>query len=329
MEPSLPKSATGSNVASSGAVFVATDLGRPADVAIVEGHARAAAEGKPLTVCHVLRRSLHAEFVLPGMPAGLQEPHPVLRSTASYLLRRRVARLTGRTDRQFEALIGTGTPDEVIVAAADERRASLVVVGGHPRERLEHPLLGSVTERVVRLAHGPVLVARSGRKDGPVLAATDFSDPAIPAISAAATEARRRGVRLILIHSLERSISGVDPYPVDLDGPWAGIESGSILERRQSAMSQLQAIRSRLQLDAEIRVAEGSPSEAILRAAEASSASLIVVGSKGKTGWRRVLLGSVAESVVQRARGSVLVVRLASSAVGAARGESRKASADG
>jgi len=49
---------------------------------------------------------------------------------------------------------------------------------------------------------------------------------------------------------------------------------------------------------------------AIVAAAEERGAGLIVVGSKGKTGWRRVLLGSVAESVVQRARCSVLVVRL-------------------
>jgi nucleotide-binding universal stress UspA family protein len=308
MESRLPTGPTGS-------VLVATDLSRHSDDAIVAGHERAAAEGKGLTVCYVIRRSLHAEMVLPGMPEAPEDFPPVLRSTAAYRLRRRVANLTGRTDREYEALIETGAPDQAILAAADERGASLIVVGGHPRERLEHPLLGSVPDRVVRLAHVPVLVARSSREDGPVLAATDFSDPAIPAISAAAAEARRRGVRMILFHSLERPISGVDPVPVDLDGPWTGMHTRSILERRQSALERLQAIRSRLDLEGEILVAEGSASDAILRAADGSRASLIVVGSKGKTGWRRVLLGSVAESVVQRARCSVLVVRLAPTAV--------------
>jgi nucleotide-binding universal stress UspA family protein len=315
MRSSPQKSPLPSKIARPGGVFVATDLGRHADDAIVAGEERATAEKKDLTVCYVIRRSIHAEMVLPGMPTAPQDFPPVLKSTAAYRLRKRVAKLTGRTERQFEALVETGAPDEAILAAADDRRASLIVVGGHPRERLDHPLLGSVTERVVRLAHVPVLVARSSRADGPVLVATDFSDPAVPAISAAAAEARRRGVRTILIHSLERSVSGVDPVPVDLDGPWTGMQARSILERRKIALERLQAIRSEMSFEGEILVAEGSASDAILRAAEVARASLIVVGSKGKTGWRRVLLGSVAESVVQRASCSVLVVRLAHTAV--------------
>jgi nucleotide-binding universal stress UspA family protein len=321
MESNPPERPTRTNAAPSGAVFVATDLRGHADAAIVEGHERAAAEGRALIVCHVIQRSLHADVLLPGMtPLPLETP-PVLRSTAAYRLRKRVARLTGRTDRQFEALIEIGTPDEMIVSAADRRRAALVIVGGHPPGRLEH-LHGSVTDRVVRLAHVPVLVARRERKDGPVVAATDFSDPAIPAISAAAMEARRCGVRLILLHSLEPPVSGIDPIPVDLDGPWTGAEVTPMLELRRSALSRLEGIRDRLPFDGDLVVAEGSASEAILRASESSRASLIVVGSKGKTGWRRVLLGSVAESVVRRAGCSVLVVRLGSRAA-PARGRQR------
>lgn len=56
-------------------------------------------------------------------------------------------------------------------------------------------------------------------------------------------------------------------------------------------------------------VASGSPAEEILRAAERQRADLVVMGSKGLTGLKRVLLGSVSRKVARHAPCSVLVVR--------------------
>ncbi len=300
----------------SGTVFVATDLAGDTDSSeltdalILEGHERARAEKRPLTVCHVIRNALRADPLLPGLREGFVDGLPVLREVALQKVRACVAQCTGRVESEYEALIEDGSPAARIVDAAEARAASLIVVGAHPPERHNHRLIGSVTERVVRHAHGPVLVLRPGPRDGPVLVATDFSDPAAPAIAAAAGEARRRRVPLALLHSLEIAIAGESPREDLPAGSAVGLPLDVFLELRDAAKARLQKIHDEIELEGEVLVDVGPASTAILQAAEAWGASLVVVGTKGRTGWSRVLLGSVAESVVHAAPCSVLVVRL-------------------
>jgi nucleotide-binding universal stress UspA family protein len=263
-----------------------------------------------LTVCHVIRNSLRADPLLPGLREGFVDGLPALRDVALRKVRARVARCTGRVESEYEALIEDGSPSARIVDAAEARSASLVVVGAHPRERHNHRLIGSVTERVVRHAHCPVLVLRPGPSDGPVLVATDFSDPAASAVAAAAGEARRRRAPLAILHCLEVAISGGSPREDPLGGSAVGLPLDALLELRDAARARLQALRAKLDLAADLVVAVGPASQAILQAVEDRGASLVVVGTKGRTGWKRVLLGSVAESVVQAAPCSVLVARV-------------------
>src|SRR6185437_12328429 len=116
---------------------------------------------------------------------------------------------TGRDLSAFRVVVDTGSPDAGIVRVADEVRATLVAVSNRGATGLDRLLLGSIAARVVRYAHCPVLVARPHEKTGRVLAATDFSEAARPAIALAAQEARRRGARLTLLHSLD-----VMPSPI-------------------------------------------------------------------------------------------------------------------
>ncbi|MBM3224765.1 MAG: universal stress protein [Candidatus Tectomicrobia bacterium] len=60
----------------------------------------------------------------------------------------------------WEVAVATGHPAETIVRIAQERAADLIVMGTHGRTGLQHALLGSVTEKVVRLASCPVLTIR-------------------------------------------------------------------------------------------------------------------------------------------------------------------------
>ena len=61
------------------------------------------------------------------------------------------------------AELAAGHPAETIVRVAQERAADLIVMGTHGRTGLQHVLLGSVAEKVVRLAPCPVLTVRYGR----------------------------------------------------------------------------------------------------------------------------------------------------------------------
>ncbi|MBQ6813567.1 MAG: universal stress protein [Methanobrevibacter sp.] len=75
-------------------------------------------------------------------------------------------------------------------------------------------------------------------------------------------------------------------------------------------LSKVERLRDEGNLDVKItkKVAEGSPAKAILETAESEDIDLIVIGSSGKTGIDKFLMGSVAERVVKSARCSVLVI---------------------
>jgi len=168
---------------------------------------------------------------------------------------------------------------------------------------------GDTAPRVARSADSPVLIARPSPAGGDVLAATDFSDPALPAVRAGAAEAQRRGSRLRLLHSLEiddasllaaASLGGMMPVPPLPDGLEQELERDA-RERLERALSDTGA-------SGEAVVARKRPGTAIVEAAANPPASLLVVGTRGRSGLGRLMLGSVAESVVGRAPCSVLVV---------------------
>src|SRR5579885_346540 len=121
--------------------------------------------------------------------------------------------------------IDAGIPSQQITTMAKESNADLVVLGTHGRTALEHVLLGSTVERVVKTAACPVLVIRSCPDDSRatplvrrILAAVDFSVPSLDAVEYAARLAEKFNARLTLVHVLE-------PLYYDLDLGLGGIDN--------------------------------------------------------------------------------------------------------
>jgi nucleotide-binding universal stress UspA family protein len=83
-----------------------------------------------------------------------------------------------------------------------------------------------------------------------------------------------------------------------------------IEELRQEADKHLRLAMRSLQLEGETIVSRDTPAQAIVHMAEDLKVELIVLGTSGKTGLARWVLGSVAETVVRNSRCSTLVVRL-------------------
>jgi nucleotide-binding universal stress UspA family protein len=162
-----------------GPVLVATDLGPGSDEALRQGHALANALGGPLHVCHVMPDLLTVRMLFPQVQQRDDAAVQDLEQHAGDLVRVSVERLTGRPPRDFRAAVVSGSPHSGILRQAETIGAGVIVVGA-----------GSVAERVVRYARSPVLVARPS-SPGVVLAATDFSDSALPAVAAGAAEATR------------------------------------------------------------------------------------------------------------------------------------------
>jgi nucleotide-binding universal stress UspA family protein len=258
-------------------VLVATDLSEAADEAIRQGHERARLEGGELVVCHVVPNLLRYN---PLFPQGTGEEMAGLLETeqqAAKAVELRVVALTGRPLDGFRLHVETGAPDAGIVRAADEVQATLVVVGSRGATGLDRMLLGSVASRVVRYAHCPVLVARPHAKTGHILAATDFSNPALPAVAAAVEEARARGARLALLHAIDVFPSPAIGWGAPFGASWVVPPRELVDEVRKSAESALASTLQRFGVEGDVLAVEGEAASAILEAARTLPAELLVL----------------------------------------------------
>jgi len=136
-----------------------------------------------------------------------------------------------------------------------------------------------------------------------ILVATDFGDCSTRALDAALEIAQKFDARVTLVHVWEMPTYSFEISPYMPNELWLPIE--------QAAQSQLttwcETLKARWpKSDAVLRT--GTPWHEVLTAAEGTHADLIVVGTHGRTGLSRVLLGSVAERVVRLAKVPVLTV---------------------
>jgi nucleotide-binding universal stress UspA family protein len=133
-----------------------------------------------------------------------------------------------------------------------------------------------------------------------ILHPTDFSERAGYALHLAAALARDYGARLVVLHVVTPPtvVYGEAVVPVSPE------------ELRAPAREQLDRLRlPRPDVRAERRLEEGEAVEEILRVARDIGADLIVLGTHGRTGLGRLLMGSTAETVVRKASCPVLTVK--------------------
>jgi nucleotide-binding universal stress UspA family protein len=131
-----------------------------------------------------------------------------------------------------------------------------------------------------------------------VLHPTDFSERAASAQAVAAALARDYCARLLLLH--------VAPAPL-FHGEVVARRQEDFYEHTRERLQRLQPEDERLQVD--YLLAEGDAVDEILSAAEENTCDLIVLGTHGRTGLGRLLMGSVAEQVLRRAPCPVLTVK--------------------
>ena len=140
-----------------------------------------------------------------------------------------------------------------------------------------------------------------------IVVCTDFSSCSDLALEQAADIASRDGARVFLIHVYDpKSVKGPGARPV-LEGDRQAWDEGSMHQLKEARHRFFGHIADTdVQYDA---VPSAHPSIEICRIAQETKASLIVLGSHGRTGMLRRLLGSVAEATVRHAPCSVFVVR--------------------
>ena len=138
-----------------------------------------------------------------------------------------------------------------------------------------------------------------------VLVATDFSENALPAVDAAITVAKRFGAELHLVHAFQTPVPIVSPYQVV-------VPDGLLEQARDSAERSLRAIQEKISsegLTVTPHLTEVPAAPAIARLAGELDVDLVVMGTRGNTGLKHIVLGSVAERTIRLAPCSVLTVK--------------------
>jgi nucleotide-binding universal stress UspA family protein len=290
-------------------LFVAIDFSPGSDEALRRADERAASTGAQLAVCHIVPNELRSNLLFPQISRIAALKFPLEVKHIAEAASARVAEITGRSQGEFELIIDDGSPQAAILASAERWQADLIIVGSHGQTSGSDVLLGSVTNSVIRHAHCPVLIVRPSSGTRRIVAGTDFSDPALPALKAAAEEAKRVRGELTVVHSLDVVWSPAAYPAMAFGGAPFNISADQIKEVEVVAKQRLEKCLNELNVSGETLVTTGPAGTALIEVASERKADLIVVGTIGRTGLRRALLGSVAESVAKGASSSVLIVR--------------------
>jgi len=139
-----------------------------------------------------------------------------------------------------------------------------------------------------------------------ILLGTDFSPASMEAVEQALKVAKASGAQLLIANAC------VEPGPMEMSYARANAYEQWKHETRAEAERRLQPLVERARaegLDARALVLEGFPDEALIEAARQEAADLVVVGTNGRTGAERFLLGSVAWRVVAASECPVMTVR--------------------
>jgi nucleotide-binding universal stress UspA family protein len=294
-----------------GTIVVATDFSAEAERATGHAIALARRSGARIVLCHV-------ETAVEPLEVGLAPDGTTLPAFLTFvqeevvesrrLIEAAAARVAG-AGVAIETSVVRGFPDSAIVELAHDRRAELLVLASHGRSGVSRVLLGSVTEKVVRTFERAVLVARGEPPTSTsggyrrILVPTDFTPRAERALRFALGLAAP-DAEIVLFHAWQLSFGHYLPGE-STDTLLAPVK-GAVVGAAEEKAAALMAVHADAPVRLRFEIAEGGAGRAI--EVRAAGVDLVVMGSHGRRGFRRWLLGSLAEATVRAAPCSVVVV---------------------
>lgn len=282
-------------------ILVAVDSSSESAFAAREAAARMWPAGTTVRVISVIEPVYG--WTLPDMEQALQDSAEQTVESASQSFT--------QAGLQTSTAVVTGDPKNVIVNEAADWGADFIVIGAHSTHGVMQFLLGGVARAVTRLAPCSVEIVRRVPDLQPlkVLLATDGSECSKAAAISIGGRPWPEGTQF-------RILSVVEPSAPLFRPPYFSHEAmqemrAKDMERAQKAVACAEQILGAAGIEATSTVAvpAATPKELILSEAAEWRAELIVVGSHGRRGVNRLLLGSVSEAVALHAQCSVEIIR--------------------
>jgi len=278
-------------------IVVATDLSIRSHRALRRAGLLAQANGAHITLVHVVDEDQPEELV----KIEIQE--------VSRILDEQIASVAELRGVRCRPLVIAGNQFSGILRAAETAKADLIVMGAHRKQLLRDIFIGTTIERVMRAAACPVLMVNreARRSHRSALAAVDTSELSAHAI--------RTAKELKLLDHCRFAIAHAFCPPGQVMMFYAGLTSDSINEyvasARRRAVTELDTFLKAHGFEDQAwlqHVEEGTPFEVISRLVEARRPDLLIIGTHGRSGIAKALLGSVTEEALRSLDLDILVV---------------------
>jgi universal stress protein E len=209
---------------------------------------------------------------------------------------------------QTRQMVVTGDPFDGILRAAADVNPDLIVMGSHRKQLLLDIFIGTTIERVIRKGPFPVLMVNNEaqRRYQKVVAPVDMSEPSAYALRVALSTRLISG-RATLLHAFfplgkgKMFVAGTDQATID----------EYVASERKKAMEELATFLVANDLGGEkwsLRVEDGGPMEVISRAVTEMRPDLLVMGTHGRSGFLKALIGSVTEEALRSLSVDILAV---------------------
>lgn len=232
------------------------------------------------------------------------------------VLKERLEKLLGgmADELSTRSMLMHGDPASAIVDAVDEHDVDLVVMPTHGRSGFQRLLVGSVTEKVVRLSPAPVLTIPPVEEEREfhierILVPTDFSDRSDKALGPAISVARAYDADILMLHVV--TIGEADPANPDWGFPAVPEEhiGAAVKVAEEQLDSRIQETPDKVEVGSKL-VRGFDAAEEIVRVAAEEDIDLVVMSTHGHTGLMHVLLGSTAGKVIRHTDRPILTVRV-------------------
>jgi nucleotide-binding universal stress UspA family protein len=282
-------------------ILAATDFSTRSNRAVRQAGLLSQGGGAQLSLVHV---------VDDDQPPGLVEME---RREAERILAEQITAMLELHTVECRPIVVTGDPFDGILRAAAAAKADLVVMGAHRKQLLRDIFVGTTIERVIRTGPYPVLMVNNEAQHRyeRVVAPVDMSEPSANALRVAHAIGLTSETNTTLLHAFLAVARGKLFI--------AGADQASIInyvaQERQRAMDELATFLIANSLDRQswsMHLEEGGAAEVIARVVEEMHPDLLIMGTHGRSGLLKTLIGSVTESALRSLNVDILAVPPAS-----------------